>query len=55
MSDEDIKASYKTIDDLIATGKTFEEVSIGTIFGRKVGIWQGNSRGSGRFSFSIRA
>ena len=27
---------------------------IGEIFGKKVGIWQGRSKGSGRFSFSIR-
>lgn len=27
---------------------------VGEIFGRKIGIWQGESKGSGRFSFSIR-
>jgi hypothetical protein len=27
---------------------------IGEIFGHKIGIWQGFSRGSGRFSFSVR-
>jgi hypothetical protein len=27
---------------------------VGEIFGKKIGIWQGRSKGSGRFSFSVR-
>lgn len=36
-------------------GKTYPYFTyIGEIFGKKIGIWQGRSSGSGRFSFSIR-